>query len=82
VAPAPIAPYDSFNTSLGVAYAAATPTRSVPSYVGHGREEVGSGGGERMVGSSKENRGSGKKSIWLEMRVSRVEGMKMICERY
>ena len=48
--------------------------RSEPSKVGEGREDVGSGGGEERVGSSKVKSGSGKKSSWLVIRVSRVEG--------
>jgi hypothetical protein len=55
--------------------------RSDPSKVGAGQEEVGSGGGVEMVGSSKLNSGSGKKSSWLVMRVARVEGMNTTCER-
>jgi hypothetical protein len=34
-----------------------------------------------MVGSSKVKRGSGKKSSWLVMRVTRVDGMQTTCER-
>ncbi len=57
------------------------PIRSDPSRVGEGREEVGSGGGTEMVGSSKVKRGSGKKSSWLVIRFARVDGMRILCER-
>ena len=56
----------------------ARPIKSEPSREGDGREEVGSGGGVNRVGSSKVNRGSGKRSNWLVVRVSDVEGMKIM----
>ena len=55
--------------------------KSDQSRVGEDWEDVGSGGGEETVGSVKVKRGSRKKSSWLVMRVSRVEGMKTTWER-
>ena len=52
------------------------PTRSVPSVVGSGLEAVGSGGGATSVGSSKVKSGSGKRSIWFEVRVLAETGVK------
>ncbi len=49
--------------------------------MGEVREDVGSGGGEERVGSSKVKRGSGNKSSSLVIWVSRVEGMKTTWER-